>query len=214
MDLPEGYHREDIRYGDYERAKVQTYLLNRGGPNFETYSLHISQNNNLYFRLSPRLGFQTLVLFVIPFLFIGFILYKFSTTGSFHFLINDFIYYSIISYICIRFIVNLISKLKYYTFSKAINFYFVGFPLLPVQLAYKKYALEDIIAIQILGEELIGIERNSKRRSFELNLVLKSLDRIHVIDHNNLEGMLDDAKLLGEYLNIPIWHAKSAEENK
>ena len=213
MDLPEGFHREVIEARENARKKVGTYLLNRGGPSYDTHSLHKTKNNNLCFKLSPRLGFETIVLFGIPLAFIGFIIYKYSTTNDFTFLFSNTIFYFVFAYFSFTLLISLFGNLKYYTFSKLHNTYYVGFPLFPVQLAYKKYALDDIMAIQVLGEKLIEKETNAKRNSFELNLVLKNLKRVHVIDHNNLQGILDDAELLSDYLNVPLWHAKSSEDS-
>ena len=60
---------------------------------------------------------------------------------------------------------------------------------------------------------MVDQESKLKRNSFELNLVLENLKRVHVIDHNNLQGLLDDAEILCAYLNAPLWHAKSSEES-
>lgn len=213
MDLPEGFHQEVIEARENAREKVRTYLLNKGGPSFETHSLHKSRSNNLCFRPSYRLGFETIILFGIPLAFIAFVTYKYSTTNNFSFLLSSFIFYVAFGYFCVTLLISLFGNLKYYTFSKSVNAYYLGFPLLPVQLAYKKYKLSDIMAIQVLGEKLIEKESNATRNSFELNLVLNNLKRVHVIDHNNLQGILDDAEVLSSYLNVPLWHAKSNEDS-
>lgn len=212
MDLPEGFHQEVIEKREKAREKVSTYLLNRGGPSFETHSLHKTRKNNLCFKLSPRLGFESIILFGLPLAFLAFIIYKYSNTNSFRFLLNDTTWYLVFGYFSFTLLLSLFGNLKYFTFSKRHNLYFKGFPLFPYQLAYSKYRLSDIIAIQVLGEELINKESKLKRNSFELNLVLKNLKRIHVIDHNNLQGLLDDAEVLCNYLNVPLWHAKSSKE--
>lgn len=155
MNLPEEFHQEVIEARKNARKKVSTYLLYRGGPSFETHSLHKTRRNNLCFKLSTRLGFETIILFGLPLAYIVFILYKYSTTGSFKFLLNNSIYYFIFAYICITLLSSLFGNLRHYTFSKSANFYFTGFPLLPAQLAYTKYKLDEIIAIQVLGENLI-----------------------------------------------------------
>lgn len=211
MDLPEGFHNEVIEARENSREKVSTYLLNRGGPSFETHILHKSRNNILRFKLSPRLGFETIILFGIPLAFIVFLFYKFNTTGSFKFLLNKSSLYFVAGYFCMTFLASLLGNLKYYTFSKVVNYYYKGFPLFPYQLAYEKCELNDILAIQVLGEELIEEKSKARLNSFELNLVLKNLKRVHVVDHNNLQGMLDDVDILSKYLNVPIWHAKTSE---
>lgn len=213
MELSDGFHQEVIESRENARKKVSTYLLNRGGPSFETHSLHKTRKNNLCFKLSPRLGFETIILFGLPLAFVAFIIYKYSNTNSLRFLLNDTTWYLVLGYFSFLLLLSLFGNLKYFTFSKRLNLYFKGFPLLPYQLAYSKYKLSDIIAIQVLGEELVDKESKLKRNSFELNLVLENLKRVHVIDHNNLQGLLDDAEILCAYLNAPLWHTKSSEES-
>lgn len=65
--------------------------------------------------------------------------------------------------------------------------------------------LEFIHALQIVAEFISG--KNSNYYSYELNLVLKNGNRINVIDHNN-KGKIDrEAKVLSEFLKIPVWDA-------
>ena len=213
MNLPEGFHQEVIGARENARKKVSTYLLNRGGPSFDTHSLHRTRNNNLCFKLSPRLGFETVILFGIPLACLGLFIYMYIKTGSFVFLLDRAIFYIIFAYISSTMLASFFGNLRCYTFSKNSNFYYVGFPLFPVQLSFTKISLVDILAIQVLGETLTEENSKAKRNSFELNLVLKDLKRIHVIDHNNLQGMLDDAQLLSNYLKVPIWHPKSSNDS-
>ncbi|NRB82942.1 MAG: hypothetical protein HRU49_04085 [Winogradskyella sp.] len=213
MESPEGFHQEAIEARENARKKVSTYLLNRGGPNYETHSLHKTRRNNLCFKLNARLGFESVVFFGLPLAFIGFISYKYSVSNNLKFLLSNTVFYLVFGYFSFTLLLSLFGNLKYFTFSKRHNLYYKGFPLFPHQLAYFKYKLSDIIAIQVLGEELVAEESKLKRNSFELNLVLENLKRVHLIDHNNLQGLLDDAEILCAYLNVPLWHVKSAEDS-
>lgn len=65
--------------------------------------------------------------------------------------------------------------------------------------------LEHIHALQIVAEFISG--KNGNYYSFELNLVLKNGKRINVVDHGNKTKIDKDAKLLSEFLNIPVWDA-------
>lgn len=67
------------------------------------------------------------------------------------------------------------------------------------------FKLEDIYALQIIPEE-IGEDEN-RYVSYELNLILKNTRRKNIIDTNNLSVILEDAKLIAEFLNIPLWDA-------
>ena len=69
--------------------------------------------------------------------------------------------------------------------------------------------LKSIVAIQIIGEHVRSDDGSYK--SFELNLVLEDNTRKNVIDHGNLKSIIDDAHMLSEFLDVPIWHANSSE---
>ncbi len=70
--------------------------------------------------------------------------------------------------------------------------------------------LKSIVAIQIIGEHVSSDDGSYK--SFELNLVLDDSTRKNVIDHGSLKTIIDDAHVLSEFLNVPIWHSKSNED--
>ena len=212
MDLPKGFHQEVIEAREKSRKKVSTSLMNHGGSNFETYSLHQLRNGSYRFSPSYKQSFKLLSMLLLPFGFIVYLIITFLFTGSFKFVLNNlvfFIFGIIITFSLTRyFLLNF--KLFYFNKSKAI--YYEGFPLLPSSLAHKSINLNSIIAIQILGEDIYDSDTGLEANSFEFNLVLDNFKRIHVIDHNNLRGMIDDAQTLSAYLNIPIWHAKSHED--
>ncbi len=63
--------------------------------------------------------------------------------------------------------------------------------------------LDEIAGIQLLYEHY---SRERKDRvSYELNLVLRSGRRLHVIDHANLTQIQKDAHQLAGFLGIPVW---------
>jgi hypothetical protein len=63
----------------------------------------------------------------------------------------------------------------------------------------------DIHALQIISEYCRGDK--SSYYSYELNIVLKSADRVNVIDHGNIGKLRLDAEKLAEFLNVPLWDA-------
>ncbi len=87
-------------------------------------------------------------------------------------------------------------------FSKKLGYYYKGYVNIPF-LRNDKINLEDIVAIQILGE--ITSETLAPFNSFELNLVLKDSERVHVIDHSNLKSIITDVTQLSKFLDVPIW---------
>lgn len=63
--------------------------------------------------------------------------------------------------------------------------------------------LDDIAGIQLLYEHYS--REHKDRVSYELNLVLRSGRRLHVIDHANLAQIQKDAHQLAGFLGIPVW---------
>lgn len=63
----------------------------------------------------------------------------------------------------------------------------------------------NIHALQIIPEYIRGDK--SSYYSYELNLVLKDGSRMNVIDHGNAIKIQEDAKILSEFLGVPVWDA-------
>jgi hypothetical protein len=69
--------------------------------------------------------------------------------------------------------------------------------------------LAQIHALQLLAERCRS--RRGSFFSFELNLVLNDGRRIPVVDHGNLQAILDDSAALGRFLGKPVWHGIPAD---
>lgn len=70
--------------------------------------------------------------------------------------------------------------------------------------------LKDIHALQLLSEWCRSSSSNgggSSYYSYELNLVLRSGDRINVVDHGKIRRLRTDAERLSRFLDVPIWDA-------
>ena len=63
--------------------------------------------------------------------------------------------------------------------------------------------LGQIHAIQILSEYCHTDK--SHYYSYELNLVMKDSSRVNVVDHGKLKQLREDATVLAEFLEVPIW---------
>ena len=182
---------------------TSTEFMYSGGASFET---HIAREKKDVFKFVPSIKFALytlmyLVLAISSYYFemqlwpinnglsvIGFLLLGASLVFAFAFLyfLKDF------------FIRNI--------FSKKLGYFFRGY----VNIKYLRFAkanLDDIAAIQILGE--ITTEQLAPFNSFEINLVLKDSERIHIIDHSNLKSIIKDAESLSQFLNVPIWTNES-----
>ena len=181
------------------KQKVATFPLERGGSNFKTHYL-IEQQSIL--RYKPTL-LVIIISTIIPFIGLTVLAYQ------------------IIIYKAIIFDMNWISIL--------ISFTLMGIGLYLIEQVFRPrifdktksmfygnitkksnrntFPLKNIVAIQIIGEYVEN--DNGSFRSFELNLVLDNCSRRNVIDHNNLKSIIKDAKIISDFLGVPIWHATS-----
>ena len=75
-----------------------------------------------------------------------------------------------------------------------------------LELTPQRARLEQIHALQLIGE-LVSINKRSTFRSYELNLILKTGERINIADHGNLVAIRKDANILSEFLETPVWDA-------
>ena len=217
MDLPEGFHREIIEAresqknvdakGEDIKNSVATTPLNPGGASFRTNVLVEESPSKLIYK--PYIG---AALFSLAFLIAGIVILFFGIfpferdsenikwliigAGSIFFAVGCFTLYSF-------------NKPK--VFDKQLGFYYstykFNFEKSTKDLSNNYIKLNRIIAIQIIGEFINSSDGHYK--SFELNLVLEDGSRKNVIDHGNLKSIIDDAHVLSDFLDIPIWHATS-----
>jgi hypothetical protein len=93
---------------------------------------------------------------------------------------------------------NLIYEKKYFIFKK-----FDSSPLL------SEYT-NNVHALQIIEKYLRSSGTNGQRSGywcFELNLILKDFRRVCIMNHGDHLILIEDAKKLSTFLNIPIWDA-------
>ncbi|NRB40016.1 MAG: hypothetical protein HRU20_16365 [Pseudomonadales bacterium] len=64
--------------------------------------------------------------------------------------------------------------------------------------------LGSLHALQVL-EETVGGSDSQVFKSYELNLVLKDGQRLHLMDHGHYSAFNHDAEKLADFLAIPIW---------
>ena len=74
--------------------------------------------------------------------------------------------------------------------------------------------LDDVHALQLLRKYVrrnnSSSSSSSSRRGYyvyELNLVLKDGTRRFVVSHGSGNSLMNDAKKLSEFLNVPVWSA-------
>lgn len=65
--------------------------------------------------------------------------------------------------------------------------------------------INDFYAVQLLSETLPT--NKGAFRSHELNIVLKNAQRINLMDHGDINNILESAEIISNSLKIPIWQA-------
>lgn len=65
-------------------------------------------------------------------------------------------------------------------------------------------ALDEVRAIQVIPERLTHKESVT---SYEINLVLADASRLNLVDHSRKSVILEDAQVLGKFLDVPVWDA-------
>lgn len=68
-----------------------------------------------------------------------------------------------------------------------------------------QFPLSDVRALQLLRERVRSSE--DSYFSYELNLVFRDGHRRNVTDHGALRAIRDDAQMLADYLQVPLWDA-------
>ena len=217
MNLDKGFHTNDIESIDFTddsiKKNVSTAPLEPGGSNFKTHALVKKSASKLAYR--PSAGS---IRFSLIFLIIGLVV---LFSGLFNF--SSFsINFSQVNWFMVLFGVVFagVGGFLSYTFftprvfDKQLGLYYKTYKVNIHKNrgdSKKQVLLKSIIALQIIGEQIRGKDRTYG--SFELNIVLNNGSRENVIDHGNLKSIIDDAHVISNFLNIPIWHAKSSEDS-
>lgn len=221
MDLSKGFHKEVIEARenklDFEndnlKSTVSTSPLKSGGASFKTNVLiEVSPSKLVY---KPSIG---VALFCFLFLAIGLAFMFFSIyplfennpdlgTVKWFVLIFGLIFASAGGFMFYYFY-------KPRVFDKQFGLYYRTYSFKLHESNRKEnenhISLKSIIAIQIIGEHVKSDKGYYK--SFELNLVLEDSSRKNVVDYGNLKSIINDAEILSNFLNVPIWHAGSLHD--
>jgi hypothetical protein len=73
-----------------------------------------------------------------------------------------------------------------------------------------RVSLRGVHAVQLL-RELCEDGEGRSFHSYELNLILRDGDRVHVIDHRSLDAMLELAQKTARFLGVPLWDAPDVD---
>ncbi|OZV68659.1 cytochrome b family protein [Winogradskyella aurantia] len=205
----------DVSFSNKDlKSRVDVKPLKGGGTNFKTHVLIKSSDSKLMYK--PSYG---IAIFCFIFLAIGLGLLFLMFRGL---IIQDSSAdIPVLLLLIVGGVFTMAGLLMFYHFYKPIvfdktsGFYLKGYNTNNATTKKSKtseqIALNTVVALQIIGENVRGSK--SSFNSFELNLVLKDGSRKNIVDHGSLKSIVDDADLLSTFLDIPIWHAKSNEED-
>lgn len=225
MKLPKGFYKEVVEAKATLNAtyfneiplkkRISTTPLNSGGASFKTHILIKKSNSKLVYKPSVGIALFCFIFLVVGLTVLFFGSYTFMTTENKY---EDFPIWFVIIFGGIFTFAG--SFMFYYNykprvFDKQLGMYYKAYKVSLHKTTISKFnsqiSLKSIIAIQIIGETITSDD--SSYNSFELNLVTVKGKRFNVVDHGNLKSILNDAKMLSDFLNVPIWHAQSHKDN-
>ncbi|MBN2280905.1 MAG: hypothetical protein JXQ65_10015 [Candidatus Marinimicrobia bacterium] len=187
--------------------KTQWTPVRRGGTSFKTHNIHKSST----FRLEIRPSLMSL-LFPLIFCLAGLapiviIFLQKQTTPLLDNVLIPVLFGSI--FLIVGIVLFLFTNTPHF-FDKSLGFYWKGKKSDDqVQQAKVKCRLADIYALQIISEYIRNTSSSgsgSSYHSYEINLVLKTGERINVLDHGARNKIMEQAKELSEFLNVPVWN--------
>lgn len=200
---------DPTRFNDPLAEQIGWSPVNGGGSNFQTHRLVKLDYNRIEFK--PTLGIKLFSgLFVVVGIAIPlFILYQDLENGN-PIDSNQILFTAVFS---LGFVgagsLFYYLKAKPVVFDKLSGLYWKGRkkPEHNFRTTGKQEGIpfRDIYAIQLLSEYIKG-DKNSYY-SYELNLVLSNGERLNVIDHGKKSKIVEDANILSEFLNKPVWNA-------
>lgn len=72
--------------------------------------------------------------------------------------------------------------------------------------------LQQIHSLQIIAKYCRN--RHESIRGYELNLILKNLERMNISSHTSIEALRKDAAILANFLDIDIWDVVNTKSNR
>ena len=203
---------DPAKFNDPIALKASWEPLKKGGSNFCTHKLVQVGSNRIEFR--PSRGLQFFATFmVLMFIFVPFVSQVDFKNLSGEILSSSKTMVIVGSVVFVLFGMMVIGKLlfKAAIFDKNYGYFWKGRQktdtvINPAEIK-NAIALSQIHALQTISERVHGNKHNYT--SYELNLVLKSGERVNVVDHGGKEALLKDAETLAQFLGISLWNAVS-----
>lgn len=189
-------------------------LKNNSLNGFRKINLIKKQNWILEYRMSRYIFFELIFwisyLLVIFILFIKAILpyiYENIINLELNYIISITLFFIVLLWI-VSFIFD-IFKAYYKLILFDINNWFIKIHECCFNKEFNQILLTDLYGIQILSKYISGSWTKKWFYSYELNLVFKNKKRINIIDHWNFIKIRNDAKIISEYIWIPVWDITS-----
>lgn len=192
---------------DLAKQILWSQVKKRSGSAFKTHYAIVDNQSLLRFKRSFFMKF-------LPWLVIFFSFVLMYVFNDFNFDFSTYTFYNsdqyfkagVVVFLFLLGIITMIFSSRHIVFDRRIGFYHKGFK--PLGDSYPREGkncarLNNIHAVQVISE--IIRSKNSRYRSYELNLVLNDGKRINVIDHANQEAVRKDAALVSKFLEIPVW---------
>lgn len=203
-------------FNDPLALKVSWEPLKGGGTNFRTHKAMLVRSDRFEFRTTLLMKLFPLFFIVIPSLVLfAFVKETINREGKLVFQGNllfvvpvALIFFAVAGYMIFLSHKAIIFDRNYGYFWKGKSDK-QGMVINPADQK-ESVKLSEIHALQIVSEWVSGSGKNNRPyKSYELNLVLKSGERMNVIDHGNRVKLVEDATMLAQFLNVPLWDRTS-----
>lgn len=189
--------------------KVDWKPLERGGSTSNWRKLIKKNADILHFKVSASYYVFIAVLFFCLAGATGYLFFDMSSKGISPF--KEFNFYVVLFFT--MFSALLFFVMQPITFNKRVNLFWMGFKK-PSNLQVKDKEvdacrLSEIHALQII-KEVCSYRSDSGTRyynSYEINLVLKNLQRINVMDNADVIKIKTYAHEIANFLEVPVWDA-------
>ncbi|MAO64775.1 MAG: hypothetical protein CL666_07220 [Balneola sp.] len=192
-------------FGDPLAKKIDWSPLKGGGTNFRTHTL-TEDFNRLSYKASKGAMFFAGIFAAVGVLVPVFIIYGSIGSGAEIFASENLIAAGFGSIFAIVGLYMFKLFTTPITFDKNVGFFWRGKntpELYGKNDPSNSVRLSDIHALQLIAERIKS--DNGSYFSFEINIITKEGERVHIVDHGNRRSIYEDAETISKFLNVPVW---------
>ena len=200
-------------FNDPLAMKVGWMPIKKGGTNFRTHKVVQIDANRIELQPSTFMRLLPFSVIAFPIIIGGIVFYQSPRNGMPEVNLKLFLTALPIVIFVIVAMIFLLRGSKIPIFDKNYGYYWKGRKSKPgviVIPSEKKDAIQlsQIHALQIVSEMVISNSGKSttRYRSYEVNMVLTSGERMNIMDHSNEARLFEDANTISQFLGIPIWN--------